>query len=257
MDETQLIVLAIGAAIAAWVGTIAGFGTGTLMTALLVLLLKFDTKSAILLVAGFHGVSSLLKTGLFFRAIDWKTVLTFGVPSLLLAGLGAYCWQWVPSIGLLFLLGGMLCLISTRGLQGKSLWVLPDAFHHPLLSGGLAGFITGLVGTGGAVRAFFLNRIGLIQEPYVATSAMIALMADISRLPVYWHLEAANLGFSFSEIGVVVAGGLAGILIGKRMVASMTAEKFQKGVYWALLVFGIYYVEKSVRLAWSLMFGGA
>lgn len=50
------------------------------------------------------------------------------------------------------------------------------------LGGGISGFIVGLTGTGGALRATFLTGLKIDKEKYIATAAVIALATDASNL---------------------------------------------------------------------------
>lgn len=46
------------------------------------------------------------------------------------------------------------------------------------LGGGISGFIVGLIGTGGALRATFLTGLKIDKEKYITTAAVIALGTD-------------------------------------------------------------------------------
>jgi hypothetical protein len=54
-----------------------------------------------------------------------------------------------------------------------------------ITGGGISGLITGLVGTGGALRATFLTGFNLEKTKYIATAVVIALGTDVPRIPVY------------------------------------------------------------------------
>ena len=61
-----------------------------------------------------------------------------------------------------------------------------NSSKSPLLPGGSAtGFITALVGTGGALRATLLQGFNIEKVKYIATAATIALATDVTRIPVY------------------------------------------------------------------------
>ena len=56
-----------------------------------------------------------------------------------------------------------------------------------ITGGGISGFITGIVGTGGALRATFLTGFNLEKTKYIATAAVIALATDATRIPSYLY----------------------------------------------------------------------
>jgi uncharacterized membrane protein YfcA len=54
-----------------------------------------------------------------------------------------------------------------------------------ITGGGISGLITGLLGTGGVLRATFLTGFNLEKAKYIATAAVIALATDATRIPSY------------------------------------------------------------------------
>src|SRR3712207_9338455 len=54
-----------------------------------------------------------------------------------------------------------------------------------IAGGSVTGFITALVGTGGALRATLLQGFNIEKIKYIATAATIALATDATRIPVY------------------------------------------------------------------------
>ena len=84
-----------------------------------------------------------------------------------------------------------------------------------ITGGGISGFITGIVGTGGALRAIFLTGFNLEKTKYIATAAVIALATDSTRIPLYLYQGFLlpqyyyyfNNSFSYaflSQIGVTI-----------------------------------------------------
>lgn len=54
------------------------------------------------------------------------------------------------------------------------------------IGGALSGFTAGLIGTGGVLRGAFMTLFGLSRERYIATIASIALLVDLTRIPIYF-----------------------------------------------------------------------
>src|SRR3712207_7687025 len=53
-----------------------------------------------------------------------------------------------------------------------------------IAGGSITGYITALVGTGGALRATLLQGFNIEKVKYIATAATIALATDVTRIPV-------------------------------------------------------------------------
>jgi uncharacterized membrane protein YfcA len=53
-----------------------------------------------------------------------------------------------------------------------------------IAGGSVTGFITALVGTGGALRATLLQGFNIEKIKYIATAATIAFATDATRIPV-------------------------------------------------------------------------
>lgn len=111
---------------------------------------------ALVLVAVFHLFGNIGRINSFRHGLDRKIIITFGIPSILLSLLGASPVGIISQDTFKVILGVFLILISVSFL----------------------GFVTGLVGTGGALRATFLTGFNLEKTKYVATAAVIALGTD-------------------------------------------------------------------------------
>jgi uncharacterized protein len=130
-------------------------------------------------------------------------------------------------------------LLLFAGLSAFGPGVRLPASKTTALAGGLcSGFIAGLIGTGGAVRAVFLLAFGLRKETYIATSAAVALVIDGSRIPVY-----LAQGFVTERwlVPLVLLFGVAwlGAWTGKRIVTRVPAQAFMKVVLLALAAMGM------------------
>ena len=158
LDYSTLFTAFGGAALAAAVAIWAGFGAATILAPILAWIL--DLKQAIFLVASFHGFQSLVRVVAFRNAIAWRLVAHFGITAVAFSFLGSALSAAAPSTLLRTALG--LFLIADAG---SGLWRAAPARA--------SGFMAGLIGTGGALRAFFLHRFLPERHAYVATSAAI------------------------------------------------------------------------------------
>ena len=121
----------------------------------------------------------------FFRhGLDKKIIITYGIPSILLSFLGASLVGVIPQSILQIILGVFLIVFSVLFLF-KPLLKFAANTRTTAGGGSISGFITGVVGTGGALRAMFLTGFNLEKTKYIATAAVIALATDSTRIPSY------------------------------------------------------------------------
>jgi uncharacterized membrane protein YfcA len=244
------LVISLAAMLASGLTFFSGFGLSTLLLPAFALFVPVD--QAIAMTAVVHLVNSLVKVALVGRQADRATILRFGLPAIAAALVGAWLlgklsaaeplvayqvfgrrFEVLPvklAIGILLAaFAAVEVLPWFKGLAFPARW-MP-------LGGILSGFCGGLSGMQGALRAAFLARAGLTAESFVATSAVIACLVDISRLGVY----ASKVATVWSQldwplVGTAVAAAVAGAVVGKRFLAGMTMDTVQRIVA-GLLVF--------------------
>lgn len=236
------ILFFLSAFIAEIVGTIAGFGSSTIF--LPVALFFVDFKTAIILVAIFHISGNISRITFFKHGLNWKMLATFGIPSVLLALLGANLINIIPQDILKLILG--IFLISFSAFSLKSSKSKIPANQKTLVAGGaLSGFFAGLIGTGGALRASFLTGFNLEKFTYIATAASIALMTDATRIPVYISQGFLDERFYY-YIPILIGLAVAGSYLGRRIVGKINQEVFRKIVLIAIILVSIKFVVDGV-----------
>ena len=234
-EVEEEILFFISALIAEIIGTIAGFGSSTIFLPLALLFVDF--KTAIILVAIFHLFGNLGRLTFFRQGLDRRIILQFGVPSILLSLLGAFMIGVLPQTFLKLILGIFLIVTSVSFLAKLGL-KFPANSGTFIIGGSITGFITALVGTGGALRATLLQGFNIEKIKYIATAATIALATDASRIPIY-----ILQGFMTEQYLVYVPAlfgiALAGSFIGRRMVKMINQELFRKIVLIAIILVSI------------------
>lgn len=221
--------------IAAVVGVIAGFGTATILTPFSSLVI--DIKVAIVLVAFFHLFRNIY-TILIFKKINWGIFLKFGIPSIGASFLGAKLIATLDTEIVKVLFGLFLVTFVIYSLTKRVIQLKPVNFVA--FGGGLSsGFLAGLIGTGGAIRSLFLNAFALPKEVYIATSAMIAIVIDLTRIPVYFTGGIILDKMYLYYIPALLLIAFFGVIIGKRIVKKIPTETFKKVVLTALLLIGL------------------
>jgi len=237
MELTDILFF-VAAFVSGIIGTVAGFGSSTIF--LPISLFFVDFKTALILVAIFHLFGNIGRVSFFKHGLDKKMLLLFGVPSILLGVLGASLVGVLPQSILKMTLGAFLIIISGSFLLRPKL-AFPTNTKSVLFGGGVSGFITGLVGTGGALRATFLTSFSLDKAKYIATAAAIALGTDATRIPVY-----VSQGFLAEQyyyyIPMLFATAIGGAFIGRRIVKKIDQEKFKKIVLVGIILVSVKFI---------------
>ena len=243
MQEEEIILFFISGLIAEIIGTMAGFGSSTIFLPLALLFVDF--KTAIILVAIFHLFGNLSRIIFFREGFDRRVILQFGVPSVLLSLLGAFLIGVLPQPVLKLILGIFL-IVTSVSFMAKPGLKFPANTRTFIAGGSATGFITALVGTGGALRATLLQGFNIEKVKYVATTATIALATDITRIPVY-----ISQGFLTQQyylyLPILFVIALAGSFIGRKIVKKIDQEKFRKMVLVAIILVSIKFIIDGVQ----------
>jgi hypothetical protein len=226
------------------VGTMAGFGSSTIYLPLASYLLDF--KTALVLVAIFHFFGNISRIAFFRHALDKKILLLFGIPSFILSLIGASLVSNLSQTLLKFMLGVFLIVISTAFLLRPKL-AFPANTKSLVLGGGISGFIVGLIGTGGALRASFLTGLKMEKEKYIATAAVIALGTDATRIPSY--VSAGFLSEQYYYLIPILFGtAVAGSYVGRKIVTRIDQDKFKKVVLIAIILASIKFIVDGITV---------
>jgi uncharacterized membrane protein YfcA len=237
--EAETILFFISALIAEIIGTMAGFGSSTILLPL-ALLFVVDFKTAIILVAIFHLFGNLSRIIFFREGFDKRIILQFGVPSIIFSLLGALLIGALPQPILKLVLGIFLITTSASFLIRPGLKI--PANTSTFIAGGSAtGFITALVGTGGALRATLLQGFNIEKVKYIATAATIALATDATRIPVYIS-QGFLREYYFIYIPILFGIAISGSFIGRRIVKRINQELFRKIVLVAIILVSIKFI---------------
>jgi uncharacterized membrane protein YfcA len=243
VQEEEIILFFVSGLIAEIIGTMAGFGSSTIFLPLALLFVDF--KTAIILVSIFHLFGNLSRIIFFREGFDRRVILQFGVPSVLLSLLGAFLIGVLPHPVLKLILGIFLITTSASFLIKPGL-KLPANTGTFIAGGSTTGFITALVGTGGALRATLLQGFNIEKVKYIATTATIALATDVTRIPVY-----ISQGFLTQQyylyLPILFVIALAGSFIGRKIVKKIDQEKFRKMVLVAIILVSIKFIIDGVQ----------
>lgn len=228
---------------------LSGFGLGTLL--LPAFAAFFPVERAVALTGVVHFLNGLFKLALLFRHVAWRVVLVFGIPAFLSALAGAWVLMTLAEADPLWTyraFGRMWAVTPVKFVVGLLLLFFAAAEALPALrsvtfppaflpaGGALSGFFGGLAGMQGALRSAFLVKTGLAGKTYVATSAAIAFLIDVSRLGVYARLMARDDGaVDHALLAAAVVSAFAGAALGNRYLAKVTVGAVRRLV--AVLLF--------------------
>lgn len=224
------------------IGTMAGFGSSTIFLPLSSYFVDF--KTALVLVAIFHFFGNISRVTFFRHGLDRRTLLVFGMPSFALSLIGATLVGDLSQTILKLILGVFLISLSAMFLARPKL-AFQATTKSLVFGGGISGFIVGLVGTGGALRATFLTGLNISKEKYITTAAVIALCTDATRIPAY----IAN-GFLaepyYYYIPVLFAVALGGSFVGRKIVSRINQAKFKKLVLVAVILASVKFIIDGI-----------
>lgn len=249
--ETALIALV--AASASLLTFFTGFGLGTIL--LPIFLFFYPVELAVALTAIVHFLNGLFKTGLMGLHANRSVVLRFGIPALVFAFAGASLLVYLSTfpihiqykligiplatspvkivIGLLLLIFALAEIIPAgkQTPKGKS-WLY--------IGGALSGFFGGLSGHQGALRSAFLIRLGMTKETFVGTGIIIALLIDITRLPVYLReFDRSEIVKVWPVLLTASLAAFAGAYLGSTLLKKVTLRFVQYFVTVGVAVIGI------------------
>lgn len=223
-------------------GTILGFGTSTLLLPLS--LLFFEFKTALVLVALFHFFSNIGRISFFRKSLDKKLVIYFGIPSIILTFIGAKLVNYLPSEILIFILGIFLFTFSIVSMWKPKIKFNPSN-KNAVVGGGLSGFFAGILGTGGAIRSFFLTSFKLKKNVYLATAALIALLIDIVRIPVYFYNRLLQPIYYYLILPLFFIAIISSY-VGKKVVDKTPEKDYLKFVYFSIGLISLKFISDGL-----------
>ncbi|MEK6627867.1 MAG: sulfite exporter TauE/SafE family protein, partial [Bdellovibrionota bacterium] len=205
------ILIALTAFVSEFLGTISGFGSSTFFVPIGLLFEKYNFILA--LTALLHIFGNISKLFLFRNYFDRALFLKLVVPSVVLTGLGALLNKYVSFDILKVFLGFFLIILAIIFFfKLKATQIM--FFKNARMTLGISGFITGLLGTGGALRGIALTSLQIEKNSFVILSASIDLGGDLLRASIYLY----NNYFDWSHlfyIPTLMALAYSGSFLGK------------------------------------------
>jgi uncharacterized membrane protein YfcA len=216
-------------------GTIGGFGSSVFFVPAAQF---FFSMQVVLGVTGLlHVLSNISKLVLFGRKVNWRLVLWLGISSTVMCLAGAYLTTIVEISFAKVGLGIFLVLLSLFMLLMPSFKLKPG-LGVQITGGGIAGFLAGFIGTGGAIRGLVLASFQLEKGVFVGTSAAIDMGVDITRTVVYLDNGYLSLDMVLIYLPVLLVASFLGSYLGKRLLEKISPAGFRKIMLSLILLMG-------------------
>ena len=203
-----------------------GFGTSIIVIGLGAHILP--VKEAVALASVLFTGSTITKSFLFSKEIDWKMVALVAVSSVPFVYLGAEMLAVAPAQVAKTLLGVMILLYLAVDIWGK----LPAfTVGTPILIGGSAlyGFTSGFLGAGNLVKVVLFRELGIRKEAFVGAMAATAVLGNVTKLGSYISTGLLPMGLLYPAIALAVCGVASGFF-GRRVLKRMPDKIFERGV---------------------------
>lgn len=256
----ELLVVCLAALLASGLTLFSGFGLGTLLMP--VVAIFFPVEVAIAMTAIVHLANNLFKLALLGRQAERSILVSFGVPAVAAAFVGALVLGWLGSVPpihrysawgrdfevspLKLVIGVLIVAFVCMELSERFARIRLDRRWLPV-GGAISGFFGGLSGHQGAFRSMFLLRAGLAKEAFVATGVVLAVMVDLSRMLVYGAGSAAwGSRVRWDMVGAASLSAFLGAYIGARVLKKVTIRAVQIAVSLLLVLLAIGFITGLV-----------
>jgi len=218
------------------ISAVAGFGIGSILTPLLGL--GIGVKLAVAAAAIPHFAGNALRLWTLRDRIDKSVLKTFGLMSAAGALLGAILHAIAAAPALKIVMALILIAAGALGVLG---WMerLRLGRRGAWVAGGVSGFLGGLVGNQGGIRAAAMLALNVRKEVFVATAVAIALVVDGARLPVYAFSVGPQLIGMWPLLLTSTVGVILGTLFGKVLLGRVPESAFRRVVSALLIALGV------------------
>jgi uncharacterized membrane protein YfcA len=239
---TEYLILALLSFFAGGLTLFTGFGLSTIL--LPVFVIFFPVAIAVPSTAIVHFLNNFYKLFIYFKQINTRILLRFGLPALLASVIGAFLLQKLSSNerNLEIILGILIISISFMEMF-PAIRNLKIGIKWAPLGGVISGFFGGLSGHQGLFRSAFLVKSGLSKNSFIATGVGIAVLVDITRLSVYGSTIFTTSIISSNDFWLPViistTSALFGVSLATDLVKKMTIDVIRNMVFGLIFISGI------------------
>jgi uncharacterized membrane protein YfcA len=205
--------------------SLTGLGGGTLILA--GLLLIYPPELAIPLHSFTQFSANGLRTGLFFKSVNWRVVGFYAALMLPAAWIAAKIFELIDP-NLLKIIVGLFILLSILPIKVKPRGEpLPRTF---MLLGALSGFMGVFVGAIGPAVVPFFNRLKLSRDGILSTKSAGQMCLQLSKIIAFSGAAGINFVSLKEHVGILVLGTLVGVGISIPIGKKISDQKFDLAV---------------------------
>ncbi len=220
----------------------SALGIGGTMVLLPTLILRMTPAEAVALVAPVMLVNNLVKVWGFRHDIHRQAALYVSLTAVVGAAVGAYFTAVVDAKWLLL---GIATVIFTALLLGRvgMRWTIGN--RGLFFAGFVIGGASGLVGAAGAPTALAMRAYGLVRHSFVGTIAVLAVLMQVAKIPVYLSTGAMTLRlWPLAAVLSVVA--TAGVFVGRALLRHLDVERFKIAIDIVLFLIAVWLTLKAL-----------
>jgi uncharacterized membrane protein YfcA len=122
---------------------------------------------------------------------------------------------------------------------------IPEA--NDRIGGFGSGFMGGLSGHQGALRAMFLSRRLTNKMSFAATASVLALCVDLTRIPIYLYFRPEEIFEHAKLTGLLVMSALIGVRVGKKWLVKWKSNTIRNGIMAGIVASGIFYLYQALN----------
>ncbi len=249
----EIVIISSAAFVVAILTFFSGFGLGTILTPVFMIL--FPVELAIALTGVVHFFNNIFKLFLVGRNANKEVLLRFGIPAVIAAIAGSWILLNITGLQPLFSYDAfgkhfevypVKLIISILLIIFASIDLMP--YFNTLqfgkdklpIGGALSGFFGGLSGNQGALRSAFLIKAGLSKEAFIATAVVVSTFVDFTRLSIYaTRFTKSGLTDNLTLVICATLAGIAGAYTGNKLLKKVTLRFLQVTVAIMLILISL------------------
>lgn len=221
----SLVLLSLLVTLGSLITSLTGLGGGTLILA--GLLLIYPAEIAIPLHSFTQFSANALRTGLFFRTVNWRVVAAYGSLMLPATWAAAKIFDLInPSI--LKIMVGIFILVSIIPFKFRPKGE-PETKTFVLL-GAISGFLGVFVGAIGPAVVPFFNRLKLSRDGILSTKSAGQMVLQFTKIIAFTGAAGVNFMALKDHIGLLILGTLIGVGISIPIGKKISDQKFDLAV---------------------------
>lgn len=223
MDYALFVAIGLAGSLAS---AVFGFGTALLVVA--VGSHVIPVKEAIALGTVLFAASTITKTALFGRHINWRVVSVMAIGCLPFAYLGAQLLAIAPAGTIKVALGLMVLAYLALSLT-KRLPSLKIGFVGLAVGSALYGFVSGLLGSGNLIKVILFREMKITKEAFVGAMAATSIISNLAKLTSYIRNDLLTADMA-GPATILAMGAVVTAVLGRLVLRKLKVRQFEIGV---------------------------